>query len=76
MIILDARVLAFLANRAALLSGQTNLVPEVTAGTNSGQGNQGSSNTAHTAGQAGVNGDRFQSARQMQFGAGSGVSRP
>jgi hypothetical protein len=70
------KLLLYLASRAALLAGQTNLAPEVTAGTNSGQGNQGSSNTAHTTGQAGVNGDRFQSTRQMQFGAGSGVSRP
>ena len=47
-------VLAYLANRAALLWGQTDLGPQVTSGITSGQGNQGSSATTLNQSQAGT----------------------
>lgn len=59
--IVSARVLAFLANRSALLWGDREAdYPEVTLGITSGQGNQGSANTAHMMSQAGTNGSASQ----------------
>lgn len=54
---LDPQVLDWLANRLALLAGQTNRTPEITSGI-AGTGSQGTANTAHLTGQSGTAGAR------------------
>ncbi len=55
------------ANLAALLAGQTDTAPIVTAGVTTGPGNQGTANIAHMVGQAGTAGTQSSVPRALRF---------